>query len=201
MTKNIGTDADIARVRVQEQGADPSAPTSGYGYFYEKTDQKPYFENASGTVFSLAGIYPQDVFIPIHQFKIISGSFTWSGTTDTNQELNTQFFQSSAADGNIIQTTVMLKSGVYDVYVLGITANNRGKIDWSLDGGTPFISGQDWYNVATQQNITKTGTLTVASSGRHRLRATVNGKNGSSSNYFVVITAVWINAQVQTTEV
>jgi hypothetical protein len=146
-----------------------------------------------------SAIYPQDVWIPIHLFKIVTGGFTWSGTVSTAQQYNVEYFQNSPADGNAIQTTVLLKAGTYDVFVLGITANNRGIIDWSMDGSN-FISGQDWYNGSDQYNIIKTGTVTIADDGRHLLKATVNGKNGSSSNYYMVITAIWLKAQSQSTE-
>lgn len=146
-------------------------------------------------------IYPQDCMIFIHQFKIASGvSGGFTKNIDTAQQFNTQYFQASPADGDKIQTTILLKAGTYDVYVLGVTANNRGKLDWAIDGGAAFISGQDWYNGSTQQNIIKTGTCTIGADGRHILSATVNTKNASSSNYFMVITAVWFVGQSQSSE-
>lgn len=53
MARKIDTDAVIGKIRVQEQGSDPSAPATAFGYFYEKTDQQVYFLNASGTATNL----------------------------------------------------------------------------------------------------------------------------------------------------
>jgi hypothetical protein len=94
----------------------------------------------------------------------------------------------------------MLDATTYDVYVLGLTASSRGKLDWSLDGGAAFISGQDWYSSNLTYNVTKNGTLTVAAAGRHLLRATVNGKNASSSAYNMNFTCVVLIAQTLSSE-
>jgi hypothetical protein len=147
-------------------------------------------------------IYPQDCISFIHQFKVSSGIASgFTKNIDTAQQFNTQYFQTATpANGDAVITSIVLKDGTYDVYVLGVTANNRGKIDWALDGGAAFISAQDWYNGSTQQNIIKTGTVTISASGRHLLSATINGKNGSSSGYYMVFTAIWFVAQSQTTE-
>ena len=48
--KRIDVDAEIDRVRTKEQAADPSTPSSGYGWLYEKTDGNLYFMNDSGEV-------------------------------------------------------------------------------------------------------------------------------------------------------
>ena len=53
MARKIDTDANIAKIRVAEQGSDPSAPATGFGWLYEKTDQQLYLGNASGTASNL----------------------------------------------------------------------------------------------------------------------------------------------------
>lgn len=48
MTKDIGVDANINRIRLAEQGSAPSSPASGYGYLYAKTDGL-YYKGDNGT--------------------------------------------------------------------------------------------------------------------------------------------------------
>lgn len=56
MAKKIDTDARIAKIRIQEQSSHPSAADAGFGWLYERSTQHPYFENASGTIYPLAGL-------------------------------------------------------------------------------------------------------------------------------------------------
>lgn len=46
---NIGTNAEISKIRLAEQGSDPTAPAAGYGALYVKTGGM-YYENSGGTV-------------------------------------------------------------------------------------------------------------------------------------------------------
>lgn len=61
MGVKIDTDAIITRVRLQEQSSNPSAPSSGFGFLYEKTDQQLYMLNASGTatnIYHMGSAFP-----------------------------------------------------------------------------------------------------------------------------------------------
>ena len=169
---------------------------SAASYVKKKVKKSNVGGGGSGTA-----IYPQDTSVFALQFKIAAGITSgWSISQDAAQIYCFQQFQAGTpANGDAAQCTVMLKAGTYDVYFLGIHANNRAKIDWSMDG-VDFVTGQDWYNGSTQNNIVKTGTITIASDGRHLLKWTANGKNVSSSNYYVVLTAVWFTSQSQAAE-
>lgn len=185
------------------EGTVPANPDAGHQRLYiDSADHAMKLVDSSGVVTAPGGIYPQDCIAFIHQFKItagIAGGFTKAA--DPAQFFNTQYFQSGTpANGDKIQTSIFLEAGTYDVYILGVTANNRGKVDWAIDGAAAFISGQNWYNSGTQNNIIKTGTCTISAGGRHLLTCTVNGKDGSSSNYYLVISAVWFVAQSQSVE-
>ena len=48
--KQIDVDAEIDRIRLKEQGSDPSTPSSGYGWIFEKADGNFYFMNDVGNV-------------------------------------------------------------------------------------------------------------------------------------------------------
>lgn len=49
MTRNIGTNANILQLRMQEQPTIPTGAVVGYGFLYEGQDQQLHFVNASGT--------------------------------------------------------------------------------------------------------------------------------------------------------
>ncbi len=53
--KDIGVDAIIERIRMQEQGSDPATPSSGFGYIFERDDGNFYFMNDTGNVFGPIG--------------------------------------------------------------------------------------------------------------------------------------------------
>ncbi len=53
--KRIDVDAEIDRFRTKEQGADPSTPSSGYGWLFQRNDGNFYFMNDVGNVFGPIG--------------------------------------------------------------------------------------------------------------------------------------------------
>jgi len=48
--KRIDVDAEIDRIRLKEQTGDPSTPSNGYGWLFEKNDGEFYFMNDAGEV-------------------------------------------------------------------------------------------------------------------------------------------------------
>lgn len=194
----------ISSIQLAEQGAAPGTPASGYGQLYAKDDGKLYFKDDGGNEYDLTGggstpIYPQSVILLGDQFKIVAGGGTINHAVNTAQRYNYYTGCSTNTNGDAIETAAVLKVGTYDVVVLGVTAGTRGILDWSCDG-VNFITGQDWYSAAATYNVVKTGTLVISASGRHLIRATVNGKNASSSNYVLSVTAIILIAQTLATE-
>lgn len=51
----IDVDAEIDRVRLREQGADPAMPSSAHGWIFERDDGKFYFMNDTGDVYGPIG--------------------------------------------------------------------------------------------------------------------------------------------------
>lgn len=51
----IDVDANIDRVRTREQSGDPSTPTAGYGWIFQKNDKKFYAMDSTGKVIPLGG--------------------------------------------------------------------------------------------------------------------------------------------------
>lgn len=110
---------------------------------------------------------------------------------NTAQVHNGGASQSPIANGDSFSQSFVLAAGTYTLYVLGWTNTNRGKIDWYIDN-VLNISGQDWYAGVLTSNIVLSGTVTVIGSGRHILKAVVNGKNASSSDYAATLTKFWL---------
>lgn len=106
---------------------------------------------------------------------------------DTAQAYNHDYLQNTAADGDTYTIPFFLAAGTYTLAVLGRTSTNRGKQDLYVDN--VLVGTLDWYNAITQWNILKTiGSVAVATDGQHVLKSVVNGKNGSSTNFFLTIT-------------
>lgn len=99
-------------------------------------------------------------------------------------------FQDPPADGDTFEQTLWLAQGDYIFSTIGVTFSQYGKIDWYLDGQRA-VEGQDWYSAGTVNNVIKTATVRALTSGTHTLRGVVNGKNGSASGYFIVLTKYW----------
>jgi hypothetical protein len=123
--------------------------------------------------------------------------FIWSTATNINHDTaqNYAFYLNQVAPANGQYGdlgTYFPVALTYTVSVLGVTTNNSGKLDWTLDGVSVGGAGvgQDWYSVGTVYNSVKTFSLTVSSIGYHKLRFTINGKSGAS--YYFPFTKLMI---------
>jgi hypothetical protein len=111
--------------------------------------------------------------------------------SDSNQMHTTAPFQNPAANGDTFTQSAFLRAGSYTLYVRGVTANNIGKIDWYIDN-VLVLAGQDWYSAGLTYNVLKSTPLTIVGDGYHVLKGVVNGKNASSSNFFMSLTKMVI---------
>lgn len=112
-------------------------------------------------------------------------------TAETTQRFNFYADQSAAADGDTFTNGCFLAAGTYSFSVLGRTSTDRGKIDWTIDGES-IVAGEDWYASPAAANVVKTTTsVSVTFSGWHVVTGTINGKNGSSSDYKMRLTSYW----------
>jgi hypothetical protein len=135
-------------------------------------------------------VYPNHAFEWIGLFKKVAGSWTSMNFSNVaGRSYAAGWYQDTAADADAAEIVVLLDSGTYDVYVAGMTSNNCGILDWKLNG-TNFITGQDWYSASLTEGVTKTGTMTIATAGLQTIRMVINGKNGSSSDYYWLLTAI-----------
>lgn len=125
-----------------------------------------------------------------HDSSLVTVGNAISVVNQPSQNYGTYSVQSTAADGDTFTQSFLLAAGTYTLKVLGYTDNNRGKIDWYIDD-TIVVSGQDWYSANGTLNVFKQdGSISVVGNGRHVLKGVVNGKNGSSSGYYICLTNV-----------
>lgn len=97
----------------------------------------------------------------------------------------------TAANGDAWEWKFFLKAGTYTFNVFGVIGNDSPIIDWTVDGGS-ILAGQDWYNSGYVFNTVKSqGSISILTDGQHTLRATVNGKNGSGSGFYVHWVKMW----------
>lgn len=93
-------------------------------------------------------------------------------------------------NGDWFEFDVYLAPGTYTMLVHHSRNTNRGKLDfYENDAATPFASGVDLYGSAVAAEVVVTGCV-LSGYGVHHIRAVVNGKNGSSSDYMAVIADV-----------
>jgi len=79
-------------------------------------------------------------------------------------------------------TTGTVQAGTYSVKMMWKGNNNRGQLSLKVDG-TQVGGTLDQYSSGQTYPTTTFGNVTFGSSGTHKIRLTVTGKNSSSSNY------------------
>jgi hypothetical protein len=152
----------------------------------------------NGTWVAISGAgtqsYPDHSFDWFSYFRRTAG--VWSHTTEvaTGRVWTVGWYQSSPANGDSAEIKLLLDAGTYNVAIAGISGDNRGRLDWYLDG-VAFDTGQEWYSVSVTENVVKTATITISTGGSHTISVTVNGKHASSSNYYWLLTALEVNRQ------
>lgn len=95
------------------------------------------------------------------------------------------------ADADSFAQSFFLAAGSYTLSVRGLSGSNRAKVDWYIDN-VLAVSGQDWYSASFVRNVVQTASVTVTTDGRHTLKAVVNGKHASSSDYYYALTKAWL---------
>lgn len=130
-------------------------------------------------------LYPEQWAHMHHHSKVTNGN-AFQVDTQKEQVHNIKTYQETPADGDVFEAKVVLAKGTYTFRVCGITQVDAGIIDWTLDG-VSIAAGQDWYGILAYNTVKTTTTITVAKSGIHTLVGTVNGKNGSSSDFYIVL--------------
>ena len=122
-------------------------------------------------------------------FEAENVAYTHSGTGATLQtDANTSNGQWVSLDaentGSWLEfTSPSIPAGTYTLRMSYKTNNNRGQLSMKVDG-TQVGGTLDQYAALPSTYPTATfGTVTFGSSGTHKFRLTVTGKNSASSNY------------------
>lgn len=143
-------------------------------------DERPVVNIAA----TASGSAPTVTPFMFHYFSdiISGGSFVIEGTSSF---FGNDCYQGSGGNGDTFEQKFFLAAGTYTLKVYGSQAFNRGIVDWYVDGSI-VASGQDWYSAGTS-TVIQTVSVTIATDGEHTLKGVVNGKNGSSSGYYMAL--------------
>lgn len=118
--------------------------------------------------------------------------FTGSSATQIDNAQAYGYYTYTSSDSDEFTNGFVCRAGTYTLKILGVTDADRGKLDIYIDS-VLVSSGQDWYAASTTKNVTKSvASATISTDGYHTLRCKTNGKNASSSNYYMAITKIWL---------
>lgn len=147
----------------------------------------------SGTTLNAAGgagTFPQEATIWVDQMTTIMG--VWGAIALPSQRYLFAWQNSSHANGDELQYPLFMAAGTYTIYFFCATTNDAPLVDVEIDG-TPVVTGVDFYSVtATVYNVVLSASITIPADGNVTLGLKINGKNGSSSNYYLTLNKLWI---------
>ncbi len=142
--------------------------------------------------------FPKRASCFIDETILSSGSWSWNVNGSSN--LAGIWFDSALANGVSFTHSVFLAAGTYSFFAAGIGEIDGVKLDWTIDGNS-IVSGQDWYKSTTTPSLINPvpgGTdglpisVTLATSGVHKIVCTVNGRNASNvSNFTIRLLKFW----------
>ena len=95
---------------------------------------------------------------------------------------NWSMYSTTATNGDTWDIGIIIDAGTYTLKLWVSTGPQMGKVDISIDGESP-ISTFDGYSGSSVNSYIYTVSTGALSSGYHKIRFTVNGKNASSSSY------------------
>lgn len=136
---------------------------------------------AVGDVHALGG---NIVILPAAYSSI--GQGTWIIITSPDQWRYGSMYNSSHTDGDNISFKVYLPKGTYTLWIMDATTNNEGIADVDINGTE--VASFDWYSASLTNNVIKSqASIAIATTGLYTLKYRVDGKNASSSDYYVGI--------------
>lgn len=134
-----------------------------------------------------------DIFIMNHRQDVMTWSSVdgSSGMTYTRAQASTllsgglsrQNGGGDSEDGDYMEWFVNLAAGTYNLTVVYRQATTSPIVDYKLDGVT--VATVDQYGAAAENTVASATGITVAADGNYTLRALVNGKNASSTDYYM----------------
>lgn len=166
------------------QGAAIATPATGLTIY--DTDKKGYSVYDGTAIRQMAARMPERWFL-WHPAAIVVTGNALVYTVSATQWGNGYAEQSTPAINDEFSQSFYLAAGTYNFYALGVTFTDCGITTWSIDGGS--IGTMDWYSTPAAFNALKSITsITIATSGYHKLTGKAATKNASSTNYKQLLT-------------
>lgn len=136
----------------------------------------------------LTQVYERNFFFHPSEFLIAVGN-PQTLAVDTSQVTNFLAYQDTAGATDYMSVHFNAQAGTYDLVVLAKKQNNAGKIRVQLDGVTTILDA-DLYSASVVRNVALTASFSISDEGEHSLVVKVNGKNASSSSYYLPISYI-----------
>lgn len=115
---------------------------------------------------------------------------TWGITLYGAQQMGYYLSNTAThANGDAFELTAFLGAGNYTLKMLVVKSSAYGKLDVAVDGSN-IATGLDFYNAGELDSTHISASVTILTDGAHTIRFTVNGKNGSSSDFYILITRI-----------
>lgn len=185
-------------VQFNEQSADPSNPAEGDGQIWLSdgtgtgADGDLIYERQAGGATWYCNMTDQSRRgVMWHDESIVTSGAALTRYVRTSHLFAASANQSSAASGDTFTNGCYLRKGTYTFYALGLTANNLGQADWTIDGVT-IVDNQEWYSATLTWNVIKSvASVSVTYDGWHKIQCVCNSKHASSSDYHIGLTCFW----------
>lgn len=127
---------------------------------------------------STHGIYPNR-FICFGDDLIATAPLTWNYNAGQQYASYWMIPAANANPNDEYTFAALLKAGVYNINLLGVTTAASPKLDWYIDGEL-MLSGQDWYSASTVYNVAKQiSNRTISKSGLHIIKAKASATRGT----------------------
>lgn len=145
------------------------------------------------------GVISTSIQYPTYATLWHSASKATAGTAITTVLTSSQIYcaytrPTTPANGDTFEQQFLMAAGTYNLTILYIKNTYHGKLDLYIDDVLIF-NALDLYAASIAFNQMHTGTVSLVTSGLHTLRGVTNGKNISSSDYYLLITAFWLKPQ------
>lgn len=96
----------------------------------------------------------------------------------------------AGADGNYLTYDVPMKAGTWTLDFFVAQYSDSGKVDIKINGGAALATQLDLYAAVLGAALISVAGVVIATSGLQEIKLQVNGKNASSSNYYMRLSAL-----------
>ncbi len=118
----------------------------------------------------------------------VVGQGTWVRAVNSSFLYGGQFYNTTSADGDEFSVNFRCPVGTYTIRFSAIKDSDRGIVDTYVDASEEdsidlYAAAADYLNVVEITGVSITA-------GSHTLKFVVDGKNGSSSDYFLNVNGI-----------